>query len=38
MATILQMMFPKCIFFNEKKYIFIQISLKFAPKGSTDDE
>ena len=27
----------KCIFMNEKFYISIQISLKFVPKGPTDN-
>ena len=28
----------KCLFMNEKALIFIQILLKFVPKGSTDNK
>ena len=37
MAAILADNIFKCIFLNEKVRIFIQISLKFVPKGLIDN-
>ena len=37
MAAILQLMFFRCIFVNEKFYILTKISLKFVPKGLIDN-
>ena len=37
MATIFTDNIFKCIFINEKFCIFIQISLKFVPKGPIDN-